>query len=90
MILESFQLILRTRDITGMTVPAILNSNNEHLDENEGFAHRIMNAGSAEVAVECQSHKRIYTVLPVAAVVHTTSGKMKPKISLSTLHERIM
>jgi len=63
-----------------MTVPAILNPNNEHLDEAERVAQRIMNAAGAEVALECQSLKRIYTVLPVAAVVHTTSGKMKPKI----------
>jgi len=37
MIFEPFQLILGTGDITGMTVPAILNPNNEHLDESEGF-----------------------------------------------------
>jgi len=39
-----------------------------------------MSAGGTEVAVDCQSHKRIYTVLSIAAVVHTTSGKMRPKI----------
>jgi len=80
MILEPFQLILGMGDITGVTVPAILNPNNERLDESEGVAQRIMNAGGAELALECQSHKPIYTVLPVAAVVQTTSGNMKPKI----------
>jgi len=57
MILEPFQLIFRTDEITGMTVLAILNSNNEYLDENEGVAQPIMNAGGVEVVAECQSHQ---------------------------------
>jgi len=73
MMLDPFRLILGKGDITGMTMRAILNPNNEHLDESEGIARRIMDAGGAELALECQSHKRIYTVLPVAAVRHTTS-----------------
>jgi len=80
MILEPFQLILGKGDITGMTVPAILSPNNEYLVEAKVVTQRIINAGGPEIALEFQSQKRIYTVLPVAAVVHTTSGKIKPKI----------
>jgi len=69
MMIEPFKLIVRAGDITGMTVPAIFSPNNEHLDESEGVAQRIISAGGAELALECQIHKRIYTVLPAAAVV---------------------
>jgi len=71
MITEPFQLIVGAWDITGMTLPAILSTNNDHLDESEKVAQRIISAGGAELAMECQSHKQIYTVLPAAAVVHT-------------------
>jgi len=80
MIIEPFQLIVGAGDITGMTVPAILSPNNEHLDESEGVAQRIIRAGGTELALECQSQKRIYTVLPAAAVVHTSAGNMRPRI----------
>jgi len=80
MIIEPFQLIVGAGDITGMTVPAILSPNHEHLDESEGVAQRIISAGGAELALEFQSHKRIYTVLPAAAVVHTSAGNIRPHI----------
>jgi len=80
MIIEPFQLIVGVGDITGMTVPAILSPNNEHLDEYEGVVQRIINPRGPELAMECHSHKRIYTVLPVAAVVHTSAENMRPRI----------
>jgi len=80
MIVGPFQLIVGAGDITGMTVPAILSPNNEHLDKSEKVAQRIISAGGTELALECQSQKQIYTVLPAAAVVHTSAGNMSPRI----------
>jgi len=58
MVFEPFQLVVGMGNITGMMVPAILNPNNELLDESEGVSQRIVDAGSVEVAMECQKHKK--------------------------------
>jgi len=80
MALTPFQLILGTRNITGIKVQAILNPNNENLDESTDISQQICDTGGGPMAREFQRLLRSYSVLPVSAVVHNTEGDMQPNI----------
>lgn len=74
--------MLCTGDLVAQRVDAIVNPANVRLAHGSGAARAISEAAGPELKRECESYIRKYGQLKTAEVMHTTAGKLRPKISV--------
>jgi len=82
--LTPFQVILGTGNITEMTVRSITNPNTEHLNCSTGISKKIADAGGTAIALECGSHVRTYTTLPVDGTEHASAYRLRRSCCLAS------
>jgi len=69
-----------TGDITHQKTQAIVNLANSHLNPFGGVARAIADAERNELINECEVYKQTNGILPISSVMHTTAGKLRPRI----------
>jgi len=69
-----------TGDITHQRTQAIVNAANSHLNHFGGVARAIADAAGNELINECEVYKQNTGMLPISSVMHTTAGKLRPRI----------
>lgn len=68
-------------DLIAETVDAIVNPANSHLRHGGGAARVIADAAGLELEEECKNFLRRHKYLNVTEVMHTSAGKLQPKIN---------